>query len=447
MPPRRLAAQSRPTANASPAESPPSIVVLFADDAGYADFGFQARPHPHLAARTPNIDRIAREGARFTSAYMSGAVCSPSRAGLMTGRYQQRFGHENNLPVGFDGGLPLSETTIGDAMARTGATTGIVGKWHLGYPAAYHPNRRGFDWFHGLLQGSRPYGPMPKPSPLRVIQENGEALPEEGHVTTRFGEAAARWIRQRAREAESFFLFVSFTAPHGPLQPDPQDMEELGTIEGKRRAKYAGLVVGLDRAVGRILETLDQTGLADRTVVVFTNDNGGQTRTGAINSPLRGGKGQLFEGGIRVPMTMRWPGHIAPGSTIDDPVISLDLLPTLVATRGSEIDAAPRLDGVNLLPRLTGERDRLAPRDLFWRTGGATGSRAIRRGPHKLVVLPSTPDRDRDEQKLLFDLDKDIGETTDLASDQPERVAELYEALMQWDATLVAPLWTTGRKR
>ncbi len=196
----------------------PAIVVLFSDDAGYADFGFQPDVRPEMKRLTPHIDSIAAGGARFSNACMSGCVCSPSRAGLMTGRYQQRFGHDNNIPPGYmDGGLPLSETFGAARLRELGYPTGLIGKWHLGYPAEYHPNRRGFDYFYGCLQGSRSYFPIDGPSPHRVFLENDRATAEAGYLTDRIGAGACRFIREHA--AKPFFLFVSFTAPTGRCRP------------------------------------------------------------------------------------------------------------------------------------------------------------------------------------------------------------------------------------
>lgn len=428
-------AEARAQQGAAP-ELPPNIVVLFADDAGYADFGFQPHADPKLARCTPRITALAAEGARFSDAYMSGAVCSPSRAGLLTGRYQQRFGHEQNIPPGYmEGGMDLAERTMADRLSSLDLATGLVGKWHLGYPAAYHPNRRGFDWFHGLLQGSRGYAPMPNVSAHRVIQENGEPLPEVGWVTDRFGTAAARFIA--SHREEPFFLFVSFTAPHGPLQPSPEELAAVEGIEEKRRAQYAGLVVGLDRAVGRVLDALTEHGVADRTLVVFTNDNGGQTQTGAVNDPLRGRKGQLWEGGIRVPMAMRWPGRIEPGRVVGDPVSALDLMPTFLAACGAPIPEDAALDGVDLVPLLSGAVDRLPERSLFWRTHGGSGPVAVRRGAHKLVV-----ERGPDGEVVhLFDLGADIGEAQNRAEQDAERVASLRAAIAGWEEQLVEPAW------
>jgi arylsulfatase A-like enzyme len=424
------------------AKRPPNIVLLYADDAGYADFGFQTKCAPDMKSVTPRIDSIARAGVRFTNAYMSGAVCSPSRAGMLTGRYQTRFGHESNIPPGYmAGGLPLEETLIPARLKPLGYATGIVGKWHLGYPPAYHPNKRGFDWFYGLLQGSRGYFPLKRPSPHRVVQENGKPTKEQGYVTDRFGDAAVRFIE--AHKGAPFFLFVSFTAPHGPLQAKPSHLKALENIAGQRRRKYAGLIKSLDENVGKVLDALRRHQLDANTLVIFTNDNGGQTRTGANNAPLRGRKGMLLEGGIRVPMCMRWPGRIQAGSVIGDPVISLDFLPTFVAMGGGEVATDWELDGVNLIPRLTGASDRLAKRPLFWRRGGPNKEIAMRYGDLKLHF----EDRSVSPDPALYDLAADIAERNDIAGERGASLVQMRGMLSEWEQQLVAPKWGVGTRR
>jgi arylsulfatase A-like enzyme len=418
-------------------ERAPNIVLLYADDAGYADFGFQEFCAPDMSSLTPHIDSIAAAGVTMTNAYMSGCVCSPSRAGMMTGRYQTRFGHELNIPPGYmAGGLPLSETFMAKRLKTLSCKTSLVGKWHLGYPEEYHPNKRGFDWFYGCLQGSRSYYPMRKPTPHRVIQENGVATPEGGYTTDRLGDAGVRFIE--ANKDKTFFLFLSFTAPHGPLQAKPEDLAKLEHITKPRRRKYAGLVKALDDNVGKVLAALDAAGLADNTLVVFTNDNGGQTQTGANNGKLRGRKGMLLEGGIRVPMCMRWPGRIAKGSTIEEPVISLDFLPTFVAINGGVVDPAWNLDGVNLLPRLTGAVAKLEERVLYWRHHD---ERAVRIGKHKLHVTNAGDDAARN----VYDLSVDIGEAAPLAQVDEQVAAALEGALARLDGEMVPAKW--GGKR
>ena len=438
-----LLAPASPTQDAASEVPPraPNIVLLYADDAGYADFGFQPNVRPDMKNLTPHIDRIASDGVRLSNAYMSGCVCSPSRAGLITGRYQTKFGHENNIPPGYmKGGLPLEETMMPVRLKPLGYATAIVGKWHLGYPEPYQPNPRGFDWFYGLLQGSRGYFPLEKPSAHRVIQENGEPTEEGGYVTDRFGDAAVRFIKEN--RGRPFFLFVSFTAPHGPMHAKAEDLESLASIDRPRRRKYAGMVKNLDDNVGKVLAALKELELDEHTLVIFTNDNGGQTGTGANNAPLRGKKGTLFEGGIRVPMCMRWPGKIQAGSVIDDPVISLDFLPTFVAMGGGRPSESWNLDGVNLLPRLTGKTQRLPTRPLFWRKGGPGRNIAMREGNLKLHLA----DRDPSTAPTLYDLASDIGESDDLAARRPDDVKRLRAALEAWEKEQVKPKWG-GRRR
>ena len=414
----------------------PNVVVLFSDDAGYADFGFQKHADPALAALTPRITSLAMGGVVFSQAYVTGAVCSPSRAGAMTGRYQQRFGHEKNIPPNYmDGGLPLSEKFVGDRLKPLGYTTGLIGKWHLGYPDAYNPQQRGYDHFFGLLQGSRSYFPMKKATPHQGFFDDGKPAPEAGYTTDRIGDGACAFIEKH--KDKPFFLFVSFTAPHGPLQPKPEVVAALEKFPDKRRRDYAGLVKSLDDNCGRILDTLDALGLSANTLVVFSNDNGGQTSTGAINTPLRGAKSQVFEGGIRVPMAMRLPGKIKPGSTIDTPVITLDWLPTFLELAGGKPDPAWKLDGQSLVPLISGNPESFPERTLHWRTNGKTGPIALRDGDWKLICRNKGKNPDAE----LYNLALDVSETKDLATAEPEKLKELRAKMNAWEATLTKPLW------
>ena len=423
-------------APAEPADPLPSIIVLMSDDAGFADFGFQPGCAADCRELTPRIDSLAAAGARFTDACATGAVCSPTRAGMLTGRYQQRFGHERNIPAGsMTAGLDPAERTLGDRLGALGLATGYVGKWHLGYADAFHPNRRGFAHFHGLLQGSRPYGTIERDAPHQVLQVNGKLQPEAGYVTDRFGDAAAAFVKEHAKEP--FVLFVSFTAPHGPLQPLAADLATVPESVPAQRRKNLGLLVGLDRAVGRILDAVEEAGIRDRTLVVFTNDNGGQVQTGADNGPLRGAKGTLYEGGIRVPLAVRWPQRIRPGTVVTTPVALFDLLPTFVAATGARVDADWRLDGRDLLPLLAGDPGAVGERALFFRTNGPKGPVAMRRGVHKLVY-----ERNRaGSEPELYDLSRDPGEASNLAAAEPERLAAMLAEIATWEAQLVDPRW------
>lgn len=415
---------------------PPNIVLLYSDDAGYADFGFQPDCRDDVKALTPRISSIARDGVRLTNGYMSACVCSPSRAGMMTGRYPQRFGYDNNLPPGTEDGLSLDETFGVKHLQELGYETVLIGKWHLGYPEAFQPNRRGFDHFFGLLQGSRPYFPMDEPTPHRVIQYNGKPTPESGYVTDRLGDAACRFIRKH--KDKPFFLFLSFTSPHGPLQPKPGDVKKLSHIKDAKRRDYAGLLVSLDANVGKVLDTLEGEDLVEDTLVIFTNDNGGQTKLGADNFPLRGKKGNLHEGGTRVPWAIRWPGKVDPGTVIDDPIISLDLVPTFVELAGGEVDEAWELDGRSLKERLQGGPE-LATRPLYWRQHGGRGNRAMRLGKWKLYH-----GRKSGEQPALYDLSKDRGETRNLANTEAEQLRKMVEMLDGWESKMTKPRWGPG---
>ncbi|MEX0321713.1 MAG: sulfatase-like hydrolase/transferase [Puniceicoccaceae bacterium] len=418
----------------------PNVVVLFADDSGYADFGFQESVREDFRHLTPHIDSIAEAGARFTNAYVTAPVCSPSRAGLMTGRNQARFGHETNLPPGTQNGLPLSETFGVKRLQQLGYETGLIGKWHLGYPEAFHPNQRGYDHFYGLLQGSRSYYPYTKPTKDRVIQLNGTPTPETGYVTDRLGDAACRFIEEN--KSNPFYLFVSFTAPHGPLEPrkGSYDAARIDHIEHVHRRNYAGLVVAMDDNVGKILSAIENNGLNENTIVIFTNDNGGPGgKDSTSNYPLRGYKGQLYEGGIRVPFAMAWPGEIKPGTVINTAITTMDILPTVIEANGKAVPDDWELDGNSLMPLFGLSESTFPERILYWRRRGIEGPIAIREGNWKLL------DRNApDGLPELYNLNTDIGETTNVAKEYPAVLNRLHKKLQAWESELGTPLWGPG---
>ncbi len=430
-------------------ERPPNIVLLLADDAGYADFGFQQDDSP-IAEWTPHLDRLAQEGARLTNFYMAAAICSPSRAGLLTGRYPQRFGHERNILPGTNNGLPLDQVTMADRLQERGYRTACVGKWHLGYAKEYHPNRRGFDWFYGCLAGSRSYFPLEESAPVKRIQENGAPTAEKGYLTDRLASAAVRFIGET--KDQPFFLYLSFTAPHSPPQAKPEDLARIQGAElSERRRVYAAMVKSMDDAVGQVLAALDEQGIADNTLVVFTNDNGGQTRMEADNTPLRGKKGDLQEGGIRVPCVVRWPGHVEPGAVIEQPAISLDLLPTFLEVAGTDGSQEGELDGVTLASLWSDEGMKATPpeRALYWRSFGPSGPIALRSGRWKLSI-PGPPKDEGFERRgapRLYDLDQDPGEANDLAGSQPDLVHRLRRLLEEWEGLLESPRWESQPER
>ena len=417
------------------ADNAPNLVILLADDAGYADFGFQPNCDDDVVGLTPHLDSLASDGVRFQQFYMSACVCSPARAGLLTGRYQQRFGHETNIAPGYmDGGLPLSETTLADRLHSAGYVTGLIGKWHLGYPPDYHPNARGFDYFFGCLQGSRSYFPIDDPSPHRVILENRTPTSESGYLTDRLGAAAVQFVEQHRQEP--FFLLVSFTAPHAPHHAKDEDLAlpEIARIENEKRRKFVAMIKALDDNVGEILAVLDRCELSDNTLVVFLNDNGGQTQYQAANTPLRGRKGTFYEGGVRVPSCWRWPEVLPPGGVVDELCSSLDLVPTLLAAATGTSEPPKQCDGINLLPYLTDPEQRWPERALYWRHG-PEGPTAIRKGEWKLLIPEPTAPVE------LYHLPSDIAEQINLADEQPERVMAMTTELRHWHQGLVEPLW------
>ena len=419
-------------ANDAPA-SKPNILVILADDLGYADVGFNGcRDIP-----TPHIDTLAKSGVRCTSGYVTHPFCSPTRAALLTGRYQQRFGHENNpawLPQSTVAGLPVSQTTLPQVLKTAGYATGCVGKWHLGAHPQFHPNRRGFDEYFGLLGGGHMYTPGAVGSGEYQIpmDRNGKPEPLTEYLTTVLGCEGASFITRH--QGHPWFLYLAFNAPHTPLQVTDPLLERVKHITDETRRGYAGLVVGLDDAVGVVMKALRESGQADNTLVFFLGDNGGPVSvTHSDNTPLRGAKGQVFEGGIRVPFVVSWPGRLLQGKEYAQPVISLDIFAAAVALTGAKVPAGHVLEGTNILPYLAGGRTG-APHDrLFWRTGGGAQF-AVREGDWKLVGRQNS-------ETQLFNLAADVGESRDLAAAQPEVLARLTQAYADWNKGNIAPLF------
>ena len=408
----------------------PNIIVIITDDAGYADFGFTGcTDFP-----TPNIDRLAAEGVVCTDGYVSASVCSPSRAGLMTGRYQQRFGHEMNLLAGTTqyatDGLPLQERTIADRLRALGYRTGALGKWHLGVTGSHQPLSRGFDEYVGCLSGSRSfwyYDEIP-PHGKGVMRQSEPVHELPGtYFTDLLADEATSFIMRNG--ADPFLLYLSFTAVHTPMHAQEQDLETFKDITPVRRRKLAAMTASLDRAVGQVLETLSVMGLSDDTLIMFVNDNGGATNNASSNGIYRGMKGSKWEGGIRVPFIVAWPGHLPAGVDYEQPVSTLDILPTAVAAAGGTPDAS--IDGVNLLPFLDGDEAGPPHERLFWRRSVAA---AVREGDWKLIRVEGS-------EPMLFNLADDPSETTNLASGYPQRVAAMSASLVDWESELAEPRW------
>ncbi len=411
----------------------PNILIIVGDDMGYADVGF----HGVRDIPTPNLDALAADGVRFTNGYVSGPYCSPTRAGLLTGRYQNRFGHEFN-PGGAHG-LPLSEQTLADRLRAAGYRTGLVGKWHLGNLAQMHPQQRGFDEFFGFLGGAHSY------FEAKGILRGTEPVNELDYTTDAFGREASTFIEQH--DEKPWFLYLSFNAVHTPMQATDDRLSQFSNIADKQRRTYNAMMLAMDDAIGNVRKKLVETGQADNTLIAFISDNGGPampgvTVNGSNNAPLRGSKRTTLEGGIRVPYVLTWPGLIKPG-IFEQPAIQLDLHATALAAAG--VDAQPewKLDGVNLLPFLSGERTD-APHDaLYWRFGKQM---AIRRGDWKLVRYDSTADTQSAQTEpvtaaRLYNLAMDIHEDQDLSAANPDKVKELQASWDAWNQANVAPLW------
>ena len=443
---------------ASIADRKPNIVLIVADDLGYADVGF----HGVKDIPTPGLDALAAGGIRLTNGYVTGTWCSPSRAALMTGRYQQRFG-DNGHEATPGHGLDLEETTLADRLRAAGYTTGLVGKWHLGEDPKFHPMQRGFDEFFGFLRGGHNFFPdvpiiiFPDRNGIgedlgqtpegratldHQILRGKELVPEETYLTDAFAREAVSFIRRH--EAKPFFLYLSFNAVHTPMQATDDRLEKFASVNHPVRKVYNAMTLAVDEAVSDVLTQLSRSGLEEDTLIFFISDNGGPTLhryayNASNNSPLRGSKGTTLEAGIRVPFVISWPGQIASGEQYDEPVIQMDIFPTVLAAAGIDAESKKRLDGVNLLPYLHGETSTSPHEALFWRS---LGQMAIRRGNWKLVsyvakmdegeLLRSDP-RDEMTPFRLYDLKRDIGESQDLSKQEPQVAAELLSLWNQWN--------------
>ncbi len=453
------------------AESPeraPNVVLILVDDLGYGELG----GYGGTEIPTPHLDRLADQGIRFTDAYVTASFCAPSRAALLTGRYQTRFGFELNPTGAFNDdpavGLPTDQRTLADHLRQAGYVTGLIGKWHQGATARFHPQRRGFDEFFGFLHEGHYYVPPPWPGHTtwlrrRVLPDGSQGrwtspdgriiwtthmgnfepdydannpivrgsqpVNETANLTDAFSREAEDFIARY--RAQPFFLYLAYSAVHSPLQGEDQYMQRFAHIPDIHRRIFAAMLAQLDDGIGRVLQRLESEGLERQTLVIFLSDNGGATRElTSRNDPLRGEKGQLLEGGIRVPMIVRWPQHLPAGRTETRMASSLDLLPTILAAAGAAVP--PDLDGTDMLPHLTGATDRPIREQHYWRMAGRA---ALRQGDWK-IHRPAAKRRWE-----LYDLANDVGESEDLAARHPEKLQALIEAFEQLDAEMIEPLW------
>lgn len=429
-----------PARSQSKAASQPNVIVIVSDDQGYRDVGFNGSPD----IPTPNIDRIAREGVRFSRGYVAFPVCAPSRAGLMTGRYPFRFGFERNPsadPSNPNGGVPRSELMLSEAMKSAGYATKAVGKWHLGTNPTLTPLARGFDEFYGFEEGGHQY--LPGLSRIEDVREsktqydwyysklsdNGVRVEFNKYLTEELSDRATEFVGRMADDNKPFFLYLAYNAPHTPLQATEKYLSRFPAVQNPQRRTYMAMISAMDDGVGQVLAMLDKKKIAKNTIVFFLSDNGGQiipdgkTARPADNAPLRGGKGNLFEGGIRVPFAVRWPAKIAGGRTYDRPVSSMDIYGTLASQIGLRTSPTKPLDGIDLTPYLSGAKRGDPHSMLFWRMFGS-GAGAIVAGDKKYVT-----GRKGEE---LYDLDKDVAETTNLAPERASDVTTFSDLYSAW---------------
>ncbi|MBW2498265.1 MAG: sulfatase-like hydrolase/transferase [Deltaproteobacteria bacterium] len=462
-----------------PGERPPNIVMILADDLGWNDLSFGGGGVAGGTVTTPNIDSIAAEGVNFRNGYAANAICAPSRAALLSGRYSTRFGfeftptppgmmqlvprlgghrprlrepilHEGGKSLPYDDmGMPASEITIAELLAEQGYHTVHIGKWHVGRSQGMAAHDQGFA--ESLLMASGLYLPEEHPEVVNAKQDfdpidrfvwasmryaasfnGGDRFEPEGYLTDYYTDQAVRVIE--ANRDRPFFLYLAHWAPHTPLQATREDYDALSHIEIHRQRVYAAMVRSLDRGVGRVLEALEENGLEENTLVLFTSDNGGAGYIGLpdVNRPFRGWKLSLFEGGIHVPFFAKWPARIPPGTESSDPVQHFDLFATAAAAGGARLPTDRKIDGVDLVPYVIGEVTGPPHRALFWRSGAS--QTALVDG-WKLNVS------DPPGRTWLFDMNADPTERRDLARERPDKVAELIAALSAHNAEQAPPAW------
>jgi len=402
----------------TPAAAAPNVLIFYADDLGWGELGCQG----NASIPTPHIDSLAANGARCVQGYVAATYCSPSRAGLLTGRYPTRFGHETNHD--HDSSGFLQERTLADRLKAAGYATACVGKWHLGISSERRPTARGFDEFYGTLANT----PFYHPTQFIDSRKSPEIvrIADKGFYTTdAYADRAAEWIESHA--AGPWFLYLPFNAQHAPLEAPEKYLARFPGIADEKRRTFAAMLSAMDDAVGRVLAAVRKAGQEENTLIFFIADNGGPTaQTTSGNGPLRGFKMTTYEGGPRVPFLVQWKGRIPAGRAYEPPVMNLDVVPTVMAAAGSPVAAADRVDGVDLLSYLDGTKSGRPHETMCWRF---VDQWAVRSGDWKLVVS-----KGGSGQPELYDLAADPGESKDLAAAEPKRVAELKGLYDAWSA-------------
>ena len=405
----------------------PNILVIVADDLGWGELGCQGNNE----IPTPHTDSLAKNGIRFTSGYVSGPYCSPTRAGLMSGRYQQRFGHEFNPGPTAPGNFGIKQTTMAERLKEAGYATGMFGKWHLG-DGDSHPLKRGFDEYYGFLGGAHSY--LEIGQRRNAVLRGNEPVEKMEFTTLDFGHEAAKFIDKN--HDKPWFVYLPFNAVHTPMEAPQKYIDRFEKIADKKRRTFAAMLSAMDDAIGEVLGKLREHKLEENTLIVYFADNGGPTGANtSTNGPLNGFKATVWEGGVRVPFLMQWKGKLPAGKVEDRPVIQLDVQPTALAAAGIAIKPEWKFDGVNLLPYLTGEK-KDSPHDaLFWRFGA---QRAVRQGDWKLTDVGGST--------KLFNLAKDIGEKSDLAGQEADQLKQLEAVYAEWNKGNIEPAWGNANR-
>ena len=420
----------------------PNIIVIISDDQGYADVGF----HGSKEIFTPNIDRIASNGVVFSQGYVSYAVCSPSRAGLITGKYQNRFGYTRNIllaPKDSLMGLPLSEQTLPDVLNNVDYKTKAIGKWHLGAHESLVPERRGFDEFFGFIIGGHRYFPedltlndltearSQMDGYITRIYDNGNRIDTKKYLTEELSDNAVQFIEDNSDDP--FFLYLSYNAPHTPLQATERDLERNSHIEIEKRRTYAAMVSSMDDGIGLILDKLEEKKISENTIVIFFSDNGGvEWYNFSDNGILRGIKGDFFEGGIRVPFTMQWPKKIKPGIIYDKPIIALDVFATVASAASAEKYIMNDIDGVDLLPYINGEKSGMPHEYLYWQNPDKDID-VVRDDRYKYLRIKG--------DEYIFDLKNDISEETNIIDSSKPIYDRLKSQFKEWEKDMIDPVF------
>ena len=433
----------------------PNIIMVLCDDLGYADVGFNGSKD----IKTPSIDALATTGTKFSSAYVPHPFCGPSRAGILTGRYAHAIGAQFNLPPNsetINEGIDLNEKFMSKMLQESGYRTGLVGKWHLGATDKYHPNNRGFTDFYGFLGGGHNYHPEDyKPKYLAAkergvkviwdylspLEHNGTEVNDDNeYLTDVLSNYGVRFIEESSKEEEPFFLFMSYNAPHTPLEAKKEDMEVFANIKNENRRTYAAMVYAVDRGVEKIVESLKATGQYDNTLIVFYSDNGGRPDKGASNYPLKDGKGSVYEGGFRVPMFFHWNGVVPSGMIYDSPISALDLYPTFANLADAKIPITKALDGKDMWDSFMMNKEVRVDDNIFtMRHRNGFSDVGVRNGKWKAVKAYQ-------QEWKLFDIENDLDESNDISSSHSDVLKKLVVDAEAWSKTHIQPRWWHNNK-